>query len=338
MFTQLLAIIRNTFVESIRQPIMVVLIGAGALMLVLSTAGAANTLDDDNLLFIQIGLSTLLLAGLFMAGFTATGVLSLEIENKTVLTVVSKPVGRPLFIVGKYIGVAAALTLAMWPLVMILLLCVRHGVMQTASHEHDGPVLVFGISALVISLFGSMLANYLYRWPFVSTFVTSLAVLMTGATLLVFVVGKGWNLQDLGHEFEGDQSKFPPVLLGVLLLYEALLIYCAVAIVASTRLGQVMTILITLAFGILMSQVGSWKAAMSSGEPAGSVIESGLRLFVNLLYHITPDLNFLWVADDLSTGLSLSGAYVATVTLYSFLFILALLGLAVAMFQTREVG
>lgn len=336
MLTQFLAILRNAFVESIRQPIMVVLICAAALLLVLSTAGAANTLDDDNLMFIQIGLSTLLVCGLFMAGFTATGVLTLEIENKTVLTVVSKPVPRPLVILGKYFGAAGAMTLAIWPMVMILLLCLRHGVMQTASHEFDGPALVFGIAAFMFALLGSLLVNYLYRWPFVSTFVYSLAALMTAAVLLVMVVDKHWELQPIQAEFFKEKSLFGPVLMGVLLLYEALLIYCAIAILASTRLGQVMTILITLAAGILMSQVGAWRAAVSG--PADGIVERAFQLFVNLLYHITPDLNFLWVADDLSTGLTVSSTYVLSVTLYTLLFILALLSLAVALFQTREVG
>jgi ABC-2 type transport system permease protein len=338
MFTQLLAIIRNTFVESIRQPIMAVLIMAGALTLVLSTAGAANTLDDDNLMFIQIALSTLLIAGLFMAGFTATGVLSLEIENKTALTVVSKPVTRPLFIVGKYLGVAAALTLAMWPMLMYLLLCLRHGVLQTAAQHSDGPVLVFGIVSFAVALFGSMLANYLYRFPFVSTFVYSLAALSTLAVLLVLVVGKEWDLQPITREITAENSKFPQVLLGALLLYEALLIFCAVAILASTRLGQVMTILVTLGFAILMNQVGALRAKWTATESGAGLVESVLQFLINVLYHITPDLNFLWVADDLSTGLSLSGTYVLTVTIYTALFILAILALAVALFQTREVG
>ncbi len=336
MLTQFLAILRNAFVESIRQPIMVVLICAAALLLVLSTAGAANTLDDDNLMFIQIGLSTLLVAGLFMAGFTATGVLTLEIENKTVLTVVSKPVPRPLVILGKYFGAAGAMTLAIWPMVMILLLCLRHGVMQTASHEFDGPALVFGIAAFKLALLGSLLVNYLYRRPFVSTFVCSLAALMTAAALLVMVVDKHWELQPITAEFFKEKSLLGPALLGVLLLYEALLIYCAIAILASTRLGQVMTILITLAAGVLMSQVGAWRAAVSG--PADGIVERAFQILVNLLYHITPDLNFLWVADDLSTGLTVSSTYVLSVTLYTLLFILALLSLAVALFQTREVG
>ncbi len=338
MLTQLFAIIRNTFVESVRQPIMVVLILAGSLLLVLSTAGAANTMDDDNLIFIQIGLSTLLICGLIMAAFTATGVLSLEIENKTALTVISKPVTRPLFIIGKYLGVCAALSVAMWPLLMALLLCVRHGVMQTASHEADGPVLVFGIVGFLIAIIGSMLVNYLYRWPFVSTFVFSLAATMTAAVLLVLVVDSHWDLQPITSEFTIDRPKFPSVLLGAALLYEALLIYSAVAIVVSTRLNQVMTIIVSFGYGYLMPIISSLSAKLAASITGNGPVDLIGKALATLVYHTTPDVSFLWVADDLSTGLSLSADYVITVTIYSSLFIVALLGIAIALFQEREVG
>jgi len=197
-------------------------------------------------------------------------------------------------------------------------------------------VLVFGTAAFTVALFGSLLVNYLYRWPFVSTFVYSLAALMSGAVLLVMVVSKHWELQPIHSEFVAEKSLFAPVLMGVLLLYEALLIYCAMAILFSTRLGQVMTILFTLVGGVLMSQIGAWRAAVSG--PADGILERGFQLLINLIYHITPDLNFLWVADDLSSGLTVSSTYVLSVSLYSLLFIVALLSLAVALFQTREVG
>jgi hypothetical protein len=265
-------------------------------------------------------------------------VLSLEIENKTALTVVSKPVTRPLFILGKYLGVAVALTVAMWPLLVIMLLCERHGVRKTASHEYDMPVLVFGIAGFLIALLGSMLSNYLYRWPFVSTFVFSLATSLTVAVLLVMVVDEHWQLQGITTEFAAGAAKFPPVLLGSLLLYEALLIYCAVAILVSTRLGQIMTIIVSIGYGYLLPLISSFSGKWSAALSQGSVTDRFLSFFFGLIYHITPDLSFLWVADDLSTGLSLSWPYVATVSLYSLLFIIALLGVAVALFQQREVG
>ncbi|MDX1681939.1 MAG: ABC transporter permease subunit, partial [Phycisphaeraceae bacterium] len=131
MLGQLFTISRNTFKESIRQPIFVVLIFVAGLLLVLNPSLAAYTMEDDDRLLVDLGLSTLFLIGLLLAAFTATNVLTVELENRTVLTVVSKPVPRPVFMLGKFLGVAAAILIAFWTLSTIFLLTVRHGVMTT---------------------------------------------------------------------------------------------------------------------------------------------------------------------------------------------------------------
>src|SRR6476619_3674644 len=99
MFEQLLAISRNTFFESIRQPIVLVLLIVAALAILLSNPLSSFTMEDDQRMYVDLGLATVFLAGTLLAAFIATGVLTREIENRTVLTVVSKPVGRPLFII-----------------------------------------------------------------------------------------------------------------------------------------------------------------------------------------------------------------------------------------------
>ncbi|MEX2213246.1 MAG: hypothetical protein WD768_03910 [Phycisphaeraceae bacterium] len=338
MFSQLLAIFRNTFVESIRQPIAIVVIIACNLVLALCVAGAGYTMDDDNLLFIPLGLSTLLLGGLFLAGFTATGVVSLEIENKTALTVVSKPVTRPLFILGKYLGVAGALLMAMWPMICTLLLCVRHGVMQTASTSYDGPVILFGLLAFFGALFVGLMVNYLYRWPFVSTFIWMFNATMTLALILVLVVDKEWHLQSITTEFTNHESPIARFAVAILLLIETLLIFCAIAVALSTRLGQVMTILIMIGVSVVISALGPFYANAARDAGSGDLLIEGKRVVASVMYHVMPVLDFLWVADDLSAGIAVSGTYVLTVSLYSGLLIVALLGIAVALFQTREVG
>src|SRR5690606_13376871 len=116
MLRQLLNIARNTAVESIRQPIFVVLVLLGGVMMALNVPLSANTMEvgglGDNKMLYDMGMSTIAIVGVLLAAFTATGVLSREIENKTVLTVVSKPVSRPVFVLGKFLGVAAAIMLS----------------------------------------------------------------------------------------------------------------------------------------------------------------------------------------------------------------------------------
>jgi ABC-2 type transport system permease protein len=339
MFTKLLAIIRNTFIESLRQPIMVVLIIAGSLAVVFSIMSTANTLDNDNVLFIQIGLSVLLLVGIIMAAFTATNVLAIEIEQKTVLTVVSKPIPRPLFVLGKYIGVSAALTVAMCPVAMVFLLCYQHGVMATASHTYNGPVLTFGIIAFAAGLFGAIATNYLYRWNFVSTCVFAIAILETLAWVLTLFLSKDWQFQSPAVEFSANEGLMLNVILGMLLLYETLLLFCAIAIAVSTRLGRLMTIVITLVASVVIalneSVIG--KAQRVDVTDAG-FFEKLWYMFWALIHHTLPNLNFLWLADDLSVGASIPTSYVLTTSAYTGLFILAILSIAIALFQNREVG
>src|SRR5690242_17231027 len=117
MLQKTTTIARNTFVEAVRQPIffvMIVICGVLQLFNTWSTGFSMGYSDSaevsgDNKLLLDIGLATVLVCGMLLAAFVATAVVSREIENKTVLTVVSKPIGRPTVVLGKYLGVAASI-------------------------------------------------------------------------------------------------------------------------------------------------------------------------------------------------------------------------------------
>ncbi|MBI1336959.1 MAG: hypothetical protein GC164_08360 [Phycisphaera sp.] len=328
MLQPLWAITRNTLTESIRQPVYVVLLLVGILAYVLLPSLAANTLDDDNKLMIDMGLSTLLLIGLFLAAFTATGVVSAEVDNKTVLSTLSKPVSRPLFILGKFLGVFGAIVLACWGLGAVFMLIVRHKVMMTAGDKFDQPVIFLGVSAGLLALVGSILVNYLYRWVFTSTFAFAFVAFETVALLLVLVIDKQWQFQSPLFEFGKDGAFIGgQVLIALLMVVEALAVLTAVAIAASTRLGQVMTLIVCLGVFVL----GLW----SQGFFAPHVRENPAAA---ALFYAIPNLHYTWTADAITQGLPLTGEYVLMVSAYSTLMVLAILSLAVALFQTREVG
>ncbi|MEX0654807.1 MAG: ABC-2 transporter permease [Phycisphaeraceae bacterium] len=358
MLEQLLAIARNTFTESIRQPIFVVLILLGVLGLVINPSLSTYTLETgggDNRELVNLGLSTVFVIGLFLAAFTATSVLSSEVEKRTVLTVVSKPVSRPVFVLGKYLGVAAAIAVAFYLLSLVFALTVRHRVLQTAADTLDMPVIVFallgGLGALAVAAAG----NYLYRWVFTSTFVASLVAGMTVAGLMVALVNKDWQLQSPLTEFTVRDGELTQVLVGLALIFEAVLILTAVAIAASTRLGQIMTLLVccgVFLLGLASNSLSQW-ANHSLSLPVGmgpveslpaifateaSLGQQFLFAFAKLIYLVAPNLQFLWPADAINLGNPFTVGHVATVTGYATLYILAVLGVAVTMFQTREVG
>jgi ABC-type transport system involved in multi-copper enzyme maturation permease subunit len=252
MPVQLLTIARNAFVESLRQPIMFVLIMASGLLQILNTWGtnfsmgmeSATEVKGDDKLLLDIGLATVFGCGTLLAGFLATAVLSREIENKTVLTVISKPVSRTTLILGKYLGVTGSILAAVVIMLAFLLFGIRHGVMATAAHELDGPVLVYSLSAVLLALVLGGWCNYFYGWSFPQTFVCVLLPAILVAFVLMLGTDKKWKFQPLAHDFH------PQVMLACVCLGMAILVLTAVAIAASTRLSQVMTI--TVCFGVFV--------------------------------------------------------------------------------------
>ena len=323
MFQQVLTIARNTFVESIRQPVFVVLIVVGTIFLVMNVPLTAFTLEQDNKMLVGIGFSTLFIVGLLLAAFTATGVLNREVENKTVLTVISKPVARPLFVVAKYVGVAAAIFVAYWILSLVFLLSVRHEVMQTARDEIDWPVMAFGVGAAVLALIVATLANYFYHRVFASTFVGFLVVLITVAWGLVMLIDKQWGFQSPTTDLDVQK------LIGLLLVFELLLIITAVAIAASTRLGWVMTLL--MCSGVFVIGLVSEYFLRQWAADTGSVL-------AETVYRIVPNFQLIWPGDALTQEHAFTSVYVACTGGYTALYVCAVLAMAMAMFQTRELG
>lgn len=342
MIQQILTIARNTFIECIRQPIFVVLIFVASLTLVLNPMLSAYTLEDDNKLMIELGLSTLFLAGLLLSAFSATGVLANEIENKTVLTVVSKPVNRPVFVMGKYVGVSAAIALAFWILSMIFLLTIRHKVMQTASDGFDGPVLLFGFGSCLLAILIATVGNYLYRWVFTSSVILWMAALMTLGFLLVLTLskpiaaipGSGWHPQNPLVEFSVAGS-FPggQIFLGLAMVFQAVLILVAIALAVSTRLGQVMTL--TICSAAFMLGLVSEYIHNSFTNPDRLLVT---RIIAKTFYTIVPNLQILWPGEALSLSNPIPPNHLALTSGYTAMYVGAILCLAVALFQTREVG
>lgn len=324
MLSKLLAIARTTFLEIIRQPIFAILTWVAGALLLLNPGIAAYSLEGggDDKIMKDVGLATLLLYGLLASAFGAAGVISREIESLTVLTVVSKPVSRPLFLFGKYLGIAGGLLLGYYFLTLIFLLTCQHGVMVNASDKYDWPILVFGLSALGISLAAALFGNFFYGWNFATTMIgwaAPLGTLALGASLLF---DKAWKVQDLGKDLPGFE-----LTAAIIMIFMAVLVLAAFAVLFSTRFGQVLTL--TFCAGVfvlgLMSDYYFWRNA-------------GEGLQYKLMTIVLPNFQFFWLGDAITQGLQVPRMMLPNVVGYAALYILAILMLSVCLFQTREVG
>jgi len=325
MFHKLLAIAANTFIETVRQPIYGVLLWVTAFWIgFVSPSMAAFTLaaGNDKKVMIDVSLATLMLYGLLASVFSAAGVITREIESHTVLTVVSKPVSRSSFLVGKYLGVTAAVLVGYYFLSLVLFMTVRHGTMETASDRFDQPVLVFGVCAVAISVVAATFGNYVYGWHFVAALTAWVVPLGTLALLLVLFFNPQWKLQSPATDFGNLQ-----------LLYAAASAFCGVLILAAfavalaTRFSQVVAL--TLCAGIFV-------LGLHSDYLFGRAVAQG-PLF-RLLYASVPNFQFFWLGDPLTQEILVPGRQVAYAAGYAGLYALAVLAFGTALFQTREVS
>ena len=114
--------------------------------------------------------------------------MAVELENKTILTVLTKPFQRALFILAKFLGVLAAVAVAHYVCTVALLMAIRHGVLETASDTHDWTVVGAAIAIGGLTVLLSGFFNYVYDWKFTATAVTVAAVLATcGLVCLIFI-------------------------------------------------------------------------------------------------------------------------------------------------------
>lgn len=99
----------NVFREVIRDRILY-LVGLYAIVLILAgrfLVDISGSAEDKMLL--DLGLAAINIVGLVIAVFIGTGLVNKEIEKRTVYVLISKPVSRLEFIVGKHLGLSAML-------------------------------------------------------------------------------------------------------------------------------------------------------------------------------------------------------------------------------------
>lgn len=95
----------TTAKEAIRQPVFLVLAFIAGAWLVCSIFVAYFTLGEDIKMYKDTGLTTISFAGLLLALLTASSSVAEEIEGRTAITLLSKPINRRQFIVGKFLGI-----------------------------------------------------------------------------------------------------------------------------------------------------------------------------------------------------------------------------------------
>src|ERR1039457_2823995 len=122
---QFVTIATNAFMELVRQPVFLLLMTTSAVFEVFLATPYYFAFGDEPKLVKNSTLAVMLLAGLLGAVLSASASLARELRTGTALAVLSKPVGRAQFILAKYVGLPAALTLLAYVNLVAVLLTSR---------------------------------------------------------------------------------------------------------------------------------------------------------------------------------------------------------------------
>src|SRR5580704_13573669 len=97
-------ILRHTFIEAVVQPIFSLLLALGSAILIIFGLLPFFTLGEDTVMYKSVGLDVILLMVLLATLFATSKSIHEEIEDRTMLTLMSKPIYKWAVLVGKYLG------------------------------------------------------------------------------------------------------------------------------------------------------------------------------------------------------------------------------------------
>jgi len=187
-----ISIAKVTFKEGIRERIFLgVLIFSGLLFL---SSGLLADLSIGNILKVtqDIGLSGLSLLGLFIALFLSTHLIAKDLDKKTIYLVVSKPIARWQYILGKFLGLCFLTTFAL-VLGFIVFICALFYFWKT-SHLIQVPHIAWFKHLLAFIFLNLKMCLLVAIGVFFSSFTSSALVAFFFSLLTYFI---GANLQNV---------------------------------------------------------------------------------------------------------------------------------------------
>ena len=179
VWRRIIAIARNTFLEAVRDRVLynlvifVLLLIAGAIFLGELSGG------QERKIIIDLGLSTMLLFGVFISIFVGVGLVYKEIERRTVYAIFSKPISRGEFLIGKYLGLCLTL------LVNVVIMGVGVSLALLFVHRGWEPLIVNIWPAILLIYFELMIITGV-ALLFSSFSSPALSALLT---FMVFIIG-----------------------------------------------------------------------------------------------------------------------------------------------------
>ncbi len=165
--TAVLSLARHTFLDALRQRAYVVLGLFTVAMLATSRLVNPLALGEGRRVTIDLGLACMALFGFLLIALLSTRMVQKEIERKTILVLLAKPLRREEFILGKFFGLVAVTGVSLAAMLISLA-----GVLVLSGYAVDGSLIVAGYFAFLELFIVASLAMLLtvFTSPVLSTF------------------------------------------------------------------------------------------------------------------------------------------------------------------------
>ncbi|HWZ96674.1 MAG TPA: ABC transporter permease [Candidatus Dormibacteraeota bacterium] len=127
--SRIFSVALNTFREAVRDRVLYNLVFFALLMMTAAIFVGQISLGIETIVIVSLGLSAISLIGLLIAVFTGVGLVSKEMDKRTLYALLAKPISRWEFLVGKFGGLVLTLTVntaAMALGLFLALLFVKH--------------------------------------------------------------------------------------------------------------------------------------------------------------------------------------------------------------------
>ncbi|MGH7729909.1 MAG: ABC transporter permease [Candidatus Eiseniibacteriota bacterium] len=183
-------IARNTFREATRDRVLTGVVIAGGVVILGTQLVHTLALGEARRLTIDLGLTAISLFGLLIVLLVGTSLVAKEIERRTIFNLLARPIGRPAYLAGKWLGLSGALWVVAGSLALVL-----WAVLAARGHGALGPVVLEAAYLAGLEL----------------TVITALAVLFSALstpvpsalyTLGFYAVGQwSWDLREFARQF-----------------------------------------------------------------------------------------------------------------------------------------
>jgi ABC-type transport system involved in multi-copper enzyme maturation permease subunit len=153
--SRVLIVARNTFREAVRDRVLYNLVFFALLLMASAVVVGQVSMDIESVVMVSLGLSAISLIGLLIAVFTGVGLVSKEIDKRTLHAVLAKPLRRWEFLLGKFAGLVLTLTVntaAMAAGLFLAILYLKHSLERGDAVVLAAVYLILLKLALVVAL------------------------------------------------------------------------------------------------------------------------------------------------------------------------------------------